>query len=159
MRKSKPTLRYWDSCVFLAYLKEEPERVVQCDAILKAAQESKTLIITSSVTLFEVLWLDKDQRYDENSKQKIRDLFEYSFIKIADLTRFVADQARELKWEYHDIQIKDAGHLATVIESDVSRFETYDRKLIEYDKKFKNKLGQEIRIVEPFITTEPGLPF
>ncbi|MCY4205305.1 MAG: hypothetical protein OXE92_06225 [Bacteroidetes bacterium] len=94
---SKPTLRYWDSCVFLAYLKEEPERTVQCDAILKAAQDGKTVIITSAVTSFEVLWLDGNQRYDESSKQKIRDLFEYSFIKIADLTRSVADRARELK--------------------------------------------------------------
>ncbi len=159
MSEPKPTLRYWDSCVFLAYLKEEPERVTQCDAILKAAQKNQTMIVTSSVTSFEVLWLDKDQRYDENSKQKIRDLFEYSFIKVADLTRYVADQARELKWEYHDIQIKDAGHLATVIVSEVCRFETYDRKLMEYDKKFKNRLGQKIRIVEPFITTEPELSF
>ena len=159
MSRSEPSLRYWDSCVFLAYLKEEPERIVQCDAILKAAQEGKTVIITSSVTSFEVLWLDEDQRYGENSKQKIRDLFEYSFIKIADLTRSVADRARELKWEYRDIQIKDAGHLATVIDSRVSLFETYDHKLLEYDKKFKNKLGQEIKIIEPFITTEPEFSF
>lgn len=159
MSRSKPTVRYWDSCVSLAYLKEEPERIVQCDAILEAAQRGKTIIITSSVTSFEVLWLDEHHRYDENSKQKIRDLFEYSFIKIADLTRSVADRARELKWEYRDIQIKDAGHLATVIESKVSLFETYDRKLLEYDKKFNNRLGQEIRIVKPFITTEPELSF
>ncbi len=159
MNQSGLTLRYWDSCAFLAYLKEEPERIIQCHAILRAAQENKTIIVTSSITLFEVLWLDEDQRYDENSKQKIRDLFQYSFIKIADLTRSVADRARELKWEYHNIQIKDAGHLATVIESNVSRFETYDRKLMEYDRKFKNKLGQEVKIVEPFITTEPELDF
>jgi len=159
MSSSGLTLRYWDSCVFLAYLKEEPERIIQCDAILKAAQNGKTVIITSSVTSFEVLWMDGNQRYDENSKQKIRDLFEYSFIRIADLTRSVADRARELKWEYHDIQIKDAGHLATVIESDVSLFETYDQKLMEYDKKFRNRRNHEIRIVEPFITVEPELPF
>jgi len=79
-------LRYWDSYVFIAYLKEEYDRAEQCSSILARASEGKTTIITSAMTLSEILWLEPQTVKLEESKQKIRDLFEYSCIKTIDYT-------------------------------------------------------------------------
>lgn len=160
MSKFKPTHRYWDSCAFIAFLRREDDRVAQCRAILNAADNGKTQIITSAFTLSEVLWISPKKKYDESSKQKVRQLFERSSIHIIDFTRFVAEEARELKWKYPDIHIEDANHLATVISSTVTLFETYDRVLLEYDNKFKNSLQQKIRILRPsFTEPKPDLPY
>ncbi len=158
MRRPRPVLRYWDSCVFLAYLKKERERVDQCQAILNEAQSGRTKIITSAATLFEVLFLDPHQKYNEESQRKIRDLFNFSFIHIINLTRYVSEEAQNLKWKHRNIDIKDAGHLATVIDSEISLLETYDNTLIKYDREFENQINQKIKIAEPSIGQIP-IPF
>jgi len=97
MSKPDHILRYWNSCVFIGYLKDEYDRAEQCSLILTRASEGKTTIFTSAITLAEVLWLAPQDVYQEESKQKIRDLFDYFYIQTIDYTRFVAERARELK--------------------------------------------------------------
>ncbi len=143
----------------LEYLKGDYDQRDQCDMILTKAMEGKTTILTSSLTLAEVLWLDPQQVYNEASKQKIKDFFDSPYIQVIDYTRFVAERARELKWMYEGMGLKDAGHLSTVIESEIFLFETFDSNLLKYDREFKNTDGQEIRIVEPFISAQSELPF
>jgi predicted nucleic acid-binding protein len=50
-------LRYWDSNCFLAWLQEEGDRVRGCGMVIDAAERGKVRIVTSALTLAEVLWL------------------------------------------------------------------------------------------------------
>lgn len=51
-------LRYWDSCCFLAWLQEEdPVRARGCGQVISEAEAGKLRIVTSSLTLAEVLWI------------------------------------------------------------------------------------------------------
>ena len=147
--------RYWDSCVFIGYLNDEYDRRSQCLPIINAAESGRARIITSALTLAEVFWIGKKVVPDRQAKKKIKDFFEYSFIGISDLTRRVAEHARELTWDYEDISNWDAVHLATVMNSDIVLFETYDNELLSYDLQFRNQKGQKIRLFTYF--SEPGL--
>lgn len=40
--------RYWDSNAFLGWLAEEAEKVEECRAVIRAAEEGKTIIVTSA---------------------------------------------------------------------------------------------------------------
>lgn len=46
--------RYWDSSVFLDWIKEEPGHAEMCDKIIADAQAGRCIILTSAVTLAEV---------------------------------------------------------------------------------------------------------
>jgi len=159
MNKPDSVSRYWDSRVFLGCLTGEYDQNDQCNIILTKAAQGKTLIFTSAITVAEVSWLEPLKVYPEKAKQSFRDLFDYPYIQIIDYTRFVAEQARELKWEYGDLDINDACHLSTVIESEISLFETHDLNLLKYDGEFKNVIGQTIRIAEPFISPQFEISF
>ena len=149
--------RYWDSCVFLGYLKDEYDRRSQCSPIIEAAKSKKTKLITSALTLAEVFWIGGKVVPGIEARKKIKDFFEYSFIDISDLTRRVAEHARELKWDHESISQWDAVHLSTVINSDIVLLETYDSVLLRYDLRFKNQNGKKIKIAKPFISHQGEL--
>ena len=151
--------RYWGSCVFLSYLNDEYDRRSHCLPIIKAAESQKARIITSAFTLTEVFWIREKASLDSETKKKIKDFFDYSFISISDFTRGIAEYARELTWDYENIDHWDAVHLATVINSDLVLFETYDKALLSYDSKFKNQKGQKIKILEPFISSQTEIDY
>lgn len=144
--------RYWDSCVFIGYLNDEYDRRSQCLPIINAAESGRAKIITSALTLAEVFWVGKRTAPNSEAKRKIKDFFEYSFIGVSDLTRRVAEHARELTWDYENISNWDAVHLATVINSDIVLLETYDNELLSYNLRFRNQEGQNIKIAKPFIS-------
>jgi hypothetical protein len=47
----RPTkkLHYWDSCVFLAFLKNEKDKINDCISVLKAAENGQVIIVTSAL--------------------------------------------------------------------------------------------------------------
>ena len=53
----KPT-RYWDAAPFIAWLKPEPWRRAACEGWLNLAEQGKVLIVTSTMTLVEVVKID-----------------------------------------------------------------------------------------------------
>jgi hypothetical protein len=50
-------LIYWDSDAFLGWLQEEPGKVELCEGTIDRAKYGEVLIITSALTIAEVLWL------------------------------------------------------------------------------------------------------
>ena len=64
--------RYWDSCVFIGYLKDEYNRRSQCLPIIKAAESDRTKIITSALTLAEVFWIEKRATPDSEVKRGLK---------------------------------------------------------------------------------------
>ena len=49
--------RYWDANVFLGWLKDEADKVDYCRPVIEAANAGKIKIVTSALTITEVLWM------------------------------------------------------------------------------------------------------
>jgi len=147
-------LRYWDAVTFLAYFQEEAGRVDSCEAVLEDAEKGKILIVTSALTLAEVLALRGKKRLLPNPamKKKVIDFFKNEYIAVQNVTREVAELARDLVWD-NGIKPKDAVHVASALAAEVTIFETYDKGLIRKSGKIK-----DIIIREPPPRKQPGLP-
>ncbi len=86
-------------------------------------------------------------------KKRIVDFFKNEYIAVQNVTREVAELARDLVWE-KKIKPKDAVHVASAIVAEVAFFETYDKPLI----RKSGKVGGLI-IREPPPRKQPQLPF
>jgi predicted nucleic acid-binding protein len=150
-------IRYWDSACFLAYFRGEEERVTQCEAALKDAEAGKILIVTSALTIAEVLALRGEARLppDPAMKKKVADFFKNEYISVQNVTRKVAELARDLVWD-HDIKPKDAIHVASALAVEAPILETFDRQLL----RRTGKVGRPpLTIREPLLPEAPELPF
>ena len=124
-------LRYWDSNAFLAYFLAEASRVNACEVVLEEAAKGEILIVTSALTLAEVLALKGKQKLSPAPRVKstIVDFFKNEYISVQNVTRQVAEQARDLVWDKR-IKPKDSIHVASALVVGAPIFETYDRPLI-----------------------------
>lgn len=159
--KNQLEKHYCDSCVFISFLNDEPDKFEECKNILLAAEQEKIELYTSAFTMSEVVYIKKDLTL---SKQEtiINRLFANEWIKLVQFERETSEINRHLVRTYK-LQPFDSLHLATAIRMRVDYFNTVDSKLI-------NKLPQEVNclpnypkniiIQEPFIRGfQPPLPF
>lgn len=72
--------RYWDSCAFLGLLAEEPDKLPDCEAVIVQAQAGAVTIVTSALTLAEVLWLRGKPPIPASEAQKVQRFFRHSWI-------------------------------------------------------------------------------
>ena len=123
--------RYWDSNAFLGWLAEEPDKVDHCRPVIRAAEAGKVKILTSALTIAEVLWIRGRNRVPSESAAKVEAFFRHQWIVVRELDRFIAEDARALVWN-HNVKPKDAVHLATALKRDVAieRLDTFDEPLI-----------------------------
>jgi predicted nucleic acid-binding protein len=123
--------RYWDSDAFLGWLKAEPDKVSECQAVIRVAEEGNTEIVTSALTLAEVLYLRGHQPIPAADAEKLERFFEHEYIVVNDVDRMLAEEARKFVWD-KGIRPKDAIHVATAIDAKVERLETFDADLIKH---------------------------
>ena len=140
-----PEQIYWDSVCFLGFLKKEQGKVAKCREVLDRAERGEVLIVTSVLTLTEVLWIRNKPRVPKADAEQVRDFFESSYIFAVDVSREIAEEAREIVWNF-DIRPKDAIHVATAIHAGVGVLETFDRGLIGKSGDFN---GYPLAIREP----------
>jgi predicted nucleic acid-binding protein len=142
--------RYWDTVTFLGWLKGEPDRVSECKPILQAAEAGNVTLVTSALTIVEVLWLKGHKKVEASEARKIEAFFRHSWIVVREVDRFIAEAARELVWN-KNVKPKDAIHLATALRQDVAfdQFDTFDDDLI----KLSGALGDP-----PLTIGRPNLP-
>jgi len=140
----RPTkkLHYWDSCVFLAFLKNEKDKINDCISVLKAAENGQVI-------------LEKGQpKLPKESEEKIRDFFRHEWIYIYDVDRKVGELARELMWQYQALKPKDATHVATAIKARVDVLDTFDDGLL----KLSGEIGDPPLIIrKPFFEVQLDL--
>lgn len=124
-------IRYWDSSAFLAYFQEETNRVANCEATLEDAEAGKILIVTCALTLAEVLAIRGKERLPPSPemKRKVVDFFKNEYISVQNVTRQVAEIARDLVWE-NGVDPKDAVHVASALAVEAPILETFDKPLI-----------------------------
>ena len=142
--------RYWDAVTFLGWLSEEPDKAPDCKPVLEAAEAGNIMLVTSALTIAEVLWLKGHKKVDASHARKIEAFFRHSWIVVREVDRFVAEDARELVWS-KNVKPKDAIHLATAPRHDVTldQFDTFDGDLI----KLSGTLGDP-----PLTIGRPNLP-
>jgi len=121
--------RYWDSDCFLGWLNQEPDKEDLCGHVLTEADEGKILLVTSALTLAEVLKIDSSRRIDIDQEQQVINFFKNEYIAVRNVTRHIAESARELVW-HKGIDPKDAIHVATAIDAGLEYFNTFDKNLL-----------------------------
>jgi predicted nucleic acid-binding protein len=145
--------RYWDSNAFLGWLNDEKDKAGKCEGVLVAAEDGLLQIVTSALTLTEVIKMKGHPKIHRDKEVSIREFFENDFIIIREVDRFVAEDARELIWQ-HNVDPKDAIHLATALRLNLSVFDTFDDDLI----KLSGKLGSpKLVIGHPHALHQPEL--
>ena len=142
--------RYWDSNAFLGWLAEEPDKAPRCKPVLEAAESGGLMLVTSALTIAEVLWLKGGQKLPPSRAKQIEAFFRNRWIVVRDVDRFIAEDARQLVWD-KNVKPKDAIHLATALRQDVviDQLDTFDGGLI----KLSAQLGNP-----PLVIGYPNLP-
>lgn len=139
-------IRYWDSCCFIAYLADE-DGADGCDEVLNAARAGSLRIVTSMLTLAEVVKLKKHKPIPIEDQTKLDDAFKPSYLHLRNVDRATAALARSLVWA-EDIEPKDAIHVATALRAGVGRLDTTDKKLLARSPVSFEHYGP-LEIVEP----------
>jgi predicted nucleic acid-binding protein len=125
---------YWDSDCFLALFQNEKGKVELCEGTLDRADKGEVVIITSTLTLAEVLWLRGGPKLSQDKADIVRRFFRRSYIRLRNVTRVTAESAQDLVWN-SDIKPKDAIHIATAIEAKANAVETFDDGLLKKSRK------------------------
>lgn len=141
--------RYWDSNAFLGILLGENDKVPDCQTVLKAADAGRLLIVTSAITIAEVVRTKDRPRLKRESEQKIRDFFKHDWIVVIECDRRIAEAARQLMWNHETLWHKDAIHVATAIQGGCVQLDTFDDSLI----KLSGTVGNP-----PLVIGRPNLP-
>lgn len=102
----------------------------ECRGVIVAAEEGRARIVTSSLTLVEVIKLKKHPPLARDREHMISEFFLHDYIVVRQLDRFLAEQARRLVW-YEGIDPKDAVHVATALRAKVEQLDTFDKGLIK----------------------------
>ncbi len=139
--------RYWDSDCFLGRLQEEPDKADKCGDVLTLCERGELEIVTSALTIAEVLMLRPKDALPEERRAKVEALFAKKFIHTITLTRRIAESARDLVWD-HGIAPKDAGHVASAIAAKADVLNTFDRALI----------GKSTQAGDSLVIEEPSVP-
>jgi predicted nucleic acid-binding protein len=142
-------LRYWDTNCFLGVLNNEPDKLSSCKAVLREAEGGTVRIVTSALTLTEVLWPKGVPRpLPKEKAEKVQRFFQHEWITVYDVDRTLAERARDLVWD-HSVRPKDAIHIATALDAKVDQFDTFDGPLIN----LSGKVG-----APPLVIGPPNLP-
>jgi PIN domain nuclease of toxin-antitoxin system len=86
--------RYWDSDCFLGWLLAEKDKEDACRDVLQAAEDGKVLIVTSALTIAEVLALRGKDKIHASERAKVEAFFKNEYIEIRNITRRIAEAAR-----------------------------------------------------------------
>jgi len=139
---------YWDSDCFLGFFNAEDGKVEKCEGVLQQAERGEVLIITSALTLAEVLWIKGAPRLSKDKAEMVQKFFHRSYIELHNVSRKIAESAQVHVWD-NDIRPKDAIHVATAIQQDVIALETFDKNLLKKSGQVGNT---------PLIIREPLPP-
>jgi predicted nucleic acid-binding protein len=149
---------YWDACVFLSYVDEDPGRVQDIQTLLDEARRGEIEIVTSTASIVEVAFgaAERSQSaLSEETEAKINRLWEpASPVNMVEFHTLIAEAAQKLMRsgvpEGWSLKPMDAVHLATARRMRVDAFHTYDDRL----KKWAAKVGYLIGEPDP---TSPTL--
>jgi predicted nucleic acid-binding protein len=137
---------YWDSCVPLSYLNDDPERVPTIEELFKQARAEEIELLTSSVSRVEVAFIQSEKAsgaLDAEAEKAIEAFWSPgSPIKTVEFYDLIGDSAKALirkgiEQGWGNLKPMDAIHLATAQRLAVSEMHSYDERI----KKWSGHLG------------------
>lgn len=141
-------LRYWDANAFSGFLNGESDKMDDCLSVLKATEDGHVLIVTSALTLAEVLFIKGGPKLDPAKRKAVEDFFKADYISVRNVTRYVGELARDVFWD-HGIKPKDAVHVATAVVHKLPILNTFDGDLLGKSGLIVN--GHTLAIEKPHL--------
>ncbi len=142
--------RYWDTVCFLGVINEEQDKLSAGRAVIAEAERGNVRIVTSALTIAEVLWpKDRPLVLPREKAEVVQRFFQHEWIVVRDIDRVVAERARELVWNHDALRPKDALHVATALDAGAEQFDTFDGDLIALSGQIGNP---------PLVIGKPNLP-
>ena len=138
---------YWDADCFLGFLKKETDKIKLCKGTTTQAKEGNLIIVTSAITLIEVVKLDRQLRLKAKDEKIIRDFFKNPYIHIHNVDREISTIARDLIWK-HSLAQRDSIHVATALKLKLDKMHTFDTQLHGLSGKHGNP---KLQICKPDI--------
>ena len=126
-------IRYWDSDCYLGWFNAEPDKIDLCCGVLTKAKKGELKIVSSSITLIEVIRIKDKPRLPKEKEITIVEFFQNDFITLRNVDRFIAEQARNLIWTYDYLKPKDSIHDATAISNNIQALNSFDDHLLKLD--------------------------
>ncbi|MGI8858343.1 MAG: type II toxin-antitoxin system VapC family toxin [Thermomicrobiales bacterium] len=126
--------RYFDSCIFIYVITNHPQHGSMCTEAIRAAEQGQFKLVTSMLTMIEVIKERSGPHTpSEATQKKIADFFEHDYVLMVQASRQIMLDARQLCWKYGGINLKgnDAVHLATALYAKCSVLYTYDDTLLK----------------------------
>lgn len=115
----KTRIYYWDSSCFIAFFKPESGRVDAVTQFLDEAEAGEVIIVTSFMTLTEVLKIGDTKPTTREAQQKIARFFQKTYFEWVNFDRRIAESARDLIWKHDGLKSKDAVHIASAVEATI----------------------------------------
>lgn len=139
---------YWDSDAFLRVINQDgtPEEQLGCGDVWAACIKGTTHIVTSTLTIAEVIHKKGVVKLDPANRPLINNFFRQNFISLKPLTREIAELARDIVWD-SNIMPKDAVHVATCGFFKYREMHSFDKNLV--GKKDIPVRGFSIRVGHP----------
>jgi predicted nucleic acid-binding protein len=153
---------YWDACVWLALIKEEPGRVERCNYVIAQARLGHLEIWTSALTLAEVFKVTQNgqpNQLGEVNDHLFEEYLEQDYVTIVQVDVDIGTKARRLLRQFAPLKKPtDAIHLASAVMSGLVEFHTFDEaNLIPLSGQVLETGGDAIVISFPPEDPNPGL--
>jgi predicted nucleic acid-binding protein len=118
-----------DTAPLIYFIEENPTYVKFVDPFFEAIERNEVTVVTSMVTLLEVLVVPIRLKKDSLSK-KYRDLlFKSKGLSTVPVTQEIAEEAARLRSIYSSMRTPDAIQIATAMKERASCFLTNDARL------------------------------
>ncbi|MCK4600524.1 PIN domain-containing protein [Candidatus Bipolaricaulota bacterium] len=158
-KKQDRKVTYWDTCIFLAWLKDEQRQDHDMDGVYNAVDDTKKgkiVVLTASTTFGEV----RETRHSE-AWEKFERFMQRRNVRVVDIDPRIHALAAELRDFYKSLHARDGNgllkvldseHLATALRYKADKFYTFDngrkgdRSLLSLNG---NVAGYDLAICKP----------
>ncbi len=122
---------FWDSCIFIAYAKNEdrsdPSDMTGIDELVRSFEMNQYELVTSVITIPEVL----ENSTGTKAYQIFLDIFKKPNVLLVDITRSIAEIAHNIRNQYpldnnQRLSTADSLQIAAAVFSKCSTFYTFD---------------------------------
>lgn len=124
---------YWDANVFIALISnlnssEATENRDTCSRIVQQAMDGEIEILTSVLTLVEVLFPQENVAMPVTNevRTKVKQLFDEPYVTLVALDEARAGEARDVRWTHSWLKTADAVHVASAVFARIDEMHTYD---------------------------------
>lgn len=130
MAAKQKRLVYWDSDAFLGLINGEADKLPECDEVWREAQQGIFQIVTSTLTIAEVIFMKGVPKLDPAKRPQVTAFFRAPWITLRPVTRSIGEAARDVVWD-NAIKPKDAVHIASAAIDKIAEFHTFDGDLLK----------------------------